>query len=229
MPRSADDPKWSDPGLLVLGSLADGAKHGLASFANQISQGSDGRFHAANSADRAAILALRKDPQVAALMAGEYSNATRATLEASLGRGVCGGELYAAHFLGADAACRLIRMNSAAPGTNAAQAFPAAAASNRSVFYRPDGSAKSVREVYDWALKQPGGAAPIARTEAKVSATFASATAPDQNIETLLANVMNWRPAHGFFAMGGEMTDSAPNSSPLMLTADMLKVLSSNG
>lgn len=30
MPRRADDPKWSDPGLLVLGSLADGAKHGYA-------------------------------------------------------------------------------------------------------------------------------------------------------------------------------------------------------
>lgn len=30
MPRRADDPKWSDPGLLVMGSLADSAKHGYA-------------------------------------------------------------------------------------------------------------------------------------------------------------------------------------------------------
>jgi DNA-binding PadR family transcriptional regulator len=30
VPRSAEDPKWSEPGLLVLGSLADGPKHGLA-------------------------------------------------------------------------------------------------------------------------------------------------------------------------------------------------------
>jgi len=30
VPRVADDPKWTDPGLLVLGSLADGAKHGYA-------------------------------------------------------------------------------------------------------------------------------------------------------------------------------------------------------
>jgi len=30
MPRRAADPKWSDPGLLILGSLADGPKHGLA-------------------------------------------------------------------------------------------------------------------------------------------------------------------------------------------------------
>jgi DNA-binding PadR family transcriptional regulator len=30
MPRRAEDPKWSDPGLLVLGSLAGGPKHGYA-------------------------------------------------------------------------------------------------------------------------------------------------------------------------------------------------------
>jgi DNA-binding PadR family transcriptional regulator len=30
VPRVADDPKWSDPGLLVMGSLADGPKHGYA-------------------------------------------------------------------------------------------------------------------------------------------------------------------------------------------------------
>jgi DNA-binding PadR family transcriptional regulator len=34
VPRSANDPKWSDPGLLVLGSLADGPKHGLAILAD---------------------------------------------------------------------------------------------------------------------------------------------------------------------------------------------------
>jgi DNA-binding PadR family transcriptional regulator len=30
VPRRADDPKWDDPGLLVMGSLAEGAKHGYA-------------------------------------------------------------------------------------------------------------------------------------------------------------------------------------------------------
>ena len=30
MPRVADDPKWTDPGLLVMGSLADGPRHGYA-------------------------------------------------------------------------------------------------------------------------------------------------------------------------------------------------------
>lgn len=30
MPRTADDPRWTDPGLLVMSSLAEGAKHGYA-------------------------------------------------------------------------------------------------------------------------------------------------------------------------------------------------------
>jgi len=30
VPRHAADPKWTDPGLLVMGSLADGPKHGYA-------------------------------------------------------------------------------------------------------------------------------------------------------------------------------------------------------
>lgn len=30
MPRRAEDPKWTDPGLLVMGSLAGEAKHGYA-------------------------------------------------------------------------------------------------------------------------------------------------------------------------------------------------------
>ena len=30
MPRRPDDPRWTDPGLLVLGSLAAGPRHGAA-------------------------------------------------------------------------------------------------------------------------------------------------------------------------------------------------------
>lgn len=139
-----------------------GAKHGLGSFSNAIVQSGDGHFEADNANDRHAILGLRNDPRIAALMAGEYANATRASLESALGRNVSNGELYAAHFLGPDAACKLIRMNSAQPQSCAATAFPQAAASNHSVFYHPDGTAKSVQEVYAWALKQPAQAAQAA-------------------------------------------------------------------
>ena len=110
---------------------------------------------------RRAILDLRKNPQISALMAGEYSNASAATMQANLGRPVCGGELYAAHFLGPDAACKLIRAQSATPGASAAALLPNAAAANKSVFFHADGSAKSVREVYDWSMQQPGAQAPV--------------------------------------------------------------------
>jgi hypothetical protein len=135
-----------------------GARYGLGSYAGAIQQDSDGRYVVDNAADHQAILALRNDPKVAALMEGEYANESRSTLESSLGRQVCNGELYAAHFLGPEAACRLIRMSQSQPATCAASEFPSAANANKSVFYKTDGTPKSVREVYDWAVKQPTSA-----------------------------------------------------------------------
>jgi hypothetical protein len=135
-----------------------GAKYGLSSYAATVSQGADGRFHTDNPADRQAILALRNDPQTAALMEGEFANQTKSTLERNLGRGVCNGELYAAHFLGPGAACKLIRMSDSNPTANAATAFPEAASANRNVFFHRDGTPKTVREVHDWALKQTDAA-----------------------------------------------------------------------
>ena len=208
-----------------------GAKYGLGSMAAAINKDSSGHFHTANAEDHRAILALRNDPQIAALMAGEYAKATRATLQSALGRNVCGGELYAAHFLGADAACKLIRLNAADPDANAAASFPQAAGANRSVFYRPDGSARSVRDVYDWAMKQPGGerpvtiaaAAPAAADPAKFLVTSEPGAA---DIEALLAGVMNWQPRQGYFGQGSD-SDQSSGSQPLMLSPEILEMLSS--
>jgi Transglycosylase SLT domain len=154
-----------------------GAKHGLASYANAIERSSDGRFQADNANDRHAILALRNDPHISALMAGEYANLTRSSLESSLGRNVSNGELYAAHFLGPEAACRLIRMNDTQPQSCAATAFPQAAEANHSVFYHSDGTAKSVRAVYEWALKQPVIAQPASET---IPALRSTSDTPDK-------------------------------------------------
>lgn len=205
-----------------------GAKYGLGSLAGAISTTPDGRYHAASDADRQTILALKKDPQVSALMAGEYARSTQGAMEANLGRQVCGGELYAAHFLGADAACKLIRTSQTAPSTNAAQIFPQAAGANRSVFFHADGTAKSVREVYDWAMQQPGSSAtlasapsagPIAGEVAEIPATARriAAHAVDANIQTLLAGVLNWQPK-GFFGGSG---------SPLSFGSGLLDLFSS--
>lgn len=199
-----------------------GAKYGLSSMAGAIAIAPDGRYRAATDADRQAILALKKDPQISALMAGEYARSSQSSMEASLGRPVCGGELYAAHFLGADSACKLIRASQSAPATNAAQLFPQAAAANRNVFFHPDGSAKTAREVYDWAIQQPGAtaqAAPAAGPESDNTTGVARTTAAhavDANIEALLAGVMNWRPSN-FFG----------SDKPLSLGSGLLDLLSS--
>ncbi|MEI9993425.1 MAG: hypothetical protein WDM91_02425 [Rhizomicrobium sp.] len=206
-----------------------GAKHGLGSYANAISQGADGRYRTSNSADRSAILALRNDPQIAALMEGEFAQATRATLSGSLGRDVCGGELYAAHFLGPDAACKLIRMSDSQPGANAAQAFPAAAGANRNVFYHADGTPKTVREVYNWALKQPNGAAALAGMPAQdpaPSSTIVVDAAGTPDTDSLLASFGSWRPSHGFFSSRSD-GDTTGAAAPFLLTPGVMDVLSS--
>lgn len=199
-----------------------GAKYGLGTLADAIRLAPDGRYHAANQAELSQILALRENPQISALMAGEYARATQNAMQANLGRPVCGGELYAAHFLGADAACKLIRMNQAAPSANAAQVFPKAAGANRAVFFHTDGTPKSIREVYDWAMQRPGSERPAApgvaaAPAAPASAPLMAAHAVDTNIEALLAGVMNWQPA-GFFGAEGR--------APLSFASGLLDLFS---
>jgi hypothetical protein len=206
-----------------------GTKHGLGAYADAISRGSDGRYHTANSADRSAILALRKDANVASLMEGEYAQATRATLQGALGRDVCGGELYAAHFLGPDAACRLIKLSENSPEASAVHAFPTAAEANRNVFFRADGTAKTVREVYAWALRQPNGAAALNPSPSGASASSATVVAGNSwtggpDAESLLASVASWRPSHGFFSSDADAT--SPKSA-FLLTPGIMDVLSS--
>jgi hypothetical protein len=201
-----------------------GAKYGLGSFAGAIQRDADGHYSADNANDRRAILALRNSPAISALMAGEYANLTRVSLEGALGRSISNGELYAAHFLGPEAACRLIRMNEAQPQANAAAAFPQAADANRTVFYHSDGSAKSVREVYGWAVKQPATAQSVALPEVIAQTASPqerqSSAGPDDSVAMQL-----WA-----------ATQSAPMSTssssiwpqgPLAATPDILDILGS--
>lgn len=124
-----------------------GAKHGLAREAALIQKTASGELTTASAADREAILALRGDPAIASLMAGELTNDSRAHLERRLGRTVSSGELYLAHFLGADGAARFLTAEKLAPNGHAAQAFPKAAAANRSIFYDETGKARTFSEV----------------------------------------------------------------------------------
>ena len=213
-----------------------GAQHGLGGYAAAIRKDSDGRYHA-DGATKQSILALRKDPETAALMAGEYAKSTQGTMRAALGRDVCGGELYAAHFLGPDAACKLIKTAASDPTASAAALFPGAASANKSVFYHSGGAPKSVREVYDWALKQPGGADTLRLAEpAKPALTLDKArvtvaTAQDGQVQMLLASVMNWQnwnpnKGHSAFSSLFGTQDQATPSSAMSFSPGLLGLLS---
>jgi hypothetical protein len=131
-----------------LGTVREhGAEHGLKAYADAIEVGSNGRFKVADGALRQEILALRKNPEAAALMAGEMTGDMRSAMEGELGRGVSAGELYVAHFLGPKSATKLIRAAAESPNVSAATLFPQAAAANRSIFFGKNGEARSVASV----------------------------------------------------------------------------------
>ncbi len=96
---------------------------------------------------RAQALALRRDPQVASLMAAEFMAENRRALEGALGRPVSVTDLYLAHFLGAGGAVRFLAAMAAEPGRAAADLFPRAAAANRSLFFA-GGVPRSLAELH---------------------------------------------------------------------------------
>jgi len=151
-----------------------GAEHGLGQYADAISRTESGRFVVASPETKSAILALRQDPEISALMAGEAAAATKQSLECALGRTVCAGELYAAHFLGEGSARRLIGLNEQNPGARADLAFPEAAKANRNVFYHSDGRAKTIGEVHAWAMGEPA----VSPAPAQQTRQVASSEAP---------------------------------------------------
>ncbi|HKS85005.1 MAG TPA: transglycosylase SLT domain-containing protein [Pseudolabrys sp.] len=125
-----------------------GALFGLGRYADAIVRSPDGHYDVPNTSMRAAILRLRSDPQASAMLAGALTRNNAALVGGSIGRQPTNGELYIAHFLGADGAAKLINNASARPQTNAAAMFPSAAAANHSIFYDSSGRARSVGEVY---------------------------------------------------------------------------------
>lgn len=150
-----------------------GARHGLADAAAAIERGADGRFTISDPARRQEILDLRFNPDHAAALAGELVQENRAALQKRLGRDVSAAELYAAHFLGAAGAARLIEAPSEA---SAAALLPNAAAANKPVFYQA-GRARTVGEVMASIEKSMGAAGVLPAPEQK-STTMALAAAP---------------------------------------------------
>src|SRR6478736_6248752 len=125
----------------------DGAALGLGRYADAIQRTSSGHYEVSDPTMRAAILRLRNDPQASAMLAGALTRNNAALVSANIGRQPTNGELYIAHFLGADGAGKLIKGASAQPQVSAAAMFPNAAAANHSIFYDHSGRARSVGEV----------------------------------------------------------------------------------
>jgi hypothetical protein len=126
-----------------------GDEHGLGWAADSIRQGANGRFSVADGSTKAAILNLRTNSDVAALMAAEHAADNKAALESTLGRTAGSADLYMAHFLGLGGAQKFLSRMASNPDSAAAPMFPAAAGANRSIFYAPGGRARSLAEIYD--------------------------------------------------------------------------------
>ena len=124
-----------------------GPSLGYGAYAEAISRTPNGGYTVADAERRAEILNLRKDPQVASDLAAAFTKTNGDYLQARFGRAPSPGELYIAHFLGAQGAERMFTAGLADPDQSAVALFPRQAAANLSIFYE-NGSPRSVREVY---------------------------------------------------------------------------------
>jgi hypothetical protein len=164
-----------------------GERYGLGSFAGAIQQNPNGHYSVASADTKAAILALRQNPELSAVMAGESAKQTKQSLECALGRQVCGGELYAAHFLGPSGARHLIQLNESDPSARADMAFPQAAKGNKAAFYHADGTAKTVGEVYSSLVDRPPSQTPPASSPAAPQTQMIAANVDTAAGQTVLA------------------------------------------
>jgi len=124
-----------------------GSAHGLA-WADEAITRQGGRAVVGDPAMRAQIMALRHDPDAAALMAAELARDNAAALQGVLGREPDAAELYLAHFLGAGGAGEFLSALQSDPGQTAAALFPRPASANRAIFFE-GGRARSVGEVME--------------------------------------------------------------------------------
>lgn len=137
----------------------EGDKAGVGEYARAIQGDGSGGYRVEDPKVRQEILALRKDPAIAATMAGALTQKNRDQLTADLGRPPSDGELYIAHVLGGRGAADLIRAAASRPDGAIADRFPEAAAANRSLFFDRSGRARGAGEVYALLAQMPARSA----------------------------------------------------------------------
>lgn len=128
---------------------AHGHDYGWAGYAEQIACTSAGRCKYKGADGLTRVMDLRYDSMTATFLSAELARSNRAELTGALGRDVSDAELYLAHFLGPAGAVVLLRAAQESPDKTAADLFPAAAQSNRPLFYRTRHDAYSCAEFYD--------------------------------------------------------------------------------
>lgn len=97
---------------------------------------------------RQQALDLRKDARLSSVMAGELASENAKILQKKLGRPATSAELYAAHFMGASDAARLVEAARANRAVAAADLFPSAALANENVFRGKDGATLTPAQLY---------------------------------------------------------------------------------
>lgn len=151
-----------------------GDKFGLGDYADKIEM-KNGKAVCASDCDRRDILALRNDPEIAALMAGAFTAENKAHLQKNTKGDVGATELYFAHFMGAGGATKFLNSRAVNGDAVAADIFPAAAKANKNVFFdSKTGEARTLNEVYAFFDKKFGG---NGKAEAVQTAKVETATA----------------------------------------------------
>jgi len=134
-----------------------GAKYGLGRFADQI-RTRDGKPCVDDCDVKKAILNLRKNPEIAALMAGELSSGNKQYLKSHTDGTVGTTELYLAHFMGAGGAGKFLNSRENDGGAIAAHLFPREARANKNVFFdAATGHARTLDGIYDFFARKFNG------------------------------------------------------------------------
>jgi len=126
----------------------DGPRLGYGAHADQIEVTASGDYVVRDPARRAQILQLRENPQIAADLAAAFTRTNGEYLRGVFGRMPSAGELYIAHFLGAQGAEKMFRAGLQNPDQVAVALFPRQAAANRAIFYDRAGQPRTIRQVY---------------------------------------------------------------------------------
>jgi hypothetical protein len=124
-----------------------GPRLGYGAYASQIEVTGSGDYVVRDPAKRSEILGLRENPVIAADLAAAFTRSNGEYLRSAFGRMPSAGELYIAHFLGAQGAERMFRAGLSNPDQLASQLFPRQADANRAIFFE-GGKPRTIREVY---------------------------------------------------------------------------------